>query len=102
MPVRQRFVYRWPEGITPVTFDTWLQKLNPQEKQEFAEARQRQIGFRKQSIEQGRMIIEQGAYVWRDEQTARENKPTDETWYRYFRRYLEETQTEFSIEQELC
>lgn len=102
MAVRQRFVYCWPEGISPVTFAAWLRKLNSREKDEFASARLRQTEFRQQAINQGRMTVEQDTYVWRDEQAAIENKRTDETWYLYFSRYLKETKTEFSIEQELC
>ena len=102
MPVRHRFVYRWPDGVTPVTFDSWARSLNDQEKSEFLAAKQRQIVYRKQAIEQNHMFVEHGTYVWRDEMSAKENKPTDEIWYRYFKRYLEETQTEFILEEEIC
>jgi hypothetical protein len=102
MPVRHRFVYRWPNGVTPVTFDTWVQSLTEDEKLEFLLSKQRQIEYRKQAINQDRMIVENGTYVWRDEMSARKNKPTDEIWYRYFKRYLNETQTEFILEEEIC
>ena len=102
MAVRHRFVYRWPDNVTPTTLESWVQTLSQQEKEEFLSAQCRQRQYRKEAINQGRMVIDSGTYVWRDEQTARENKPTDEIWHRYFRRYLQETQTEFSIEEELC
>lgn len=102
MPVRHRFVYEWPEGIKPITFDQWVQNLDQQEKQEFLEAKRRQIDHRTRAIQQHRMKIEQGSYVWATEQIAQENKPTDPVWYRYFQRYLTETQTKFRIEKEQC
>lgn len=102
MPVRHRFVYEWPTGVNPIRFDRWLMQLSQQEKQEFAQAKQQQILYRKQAIEQQQMVIDHGSYVWRDEESARKNKPTDDVWYRYFKRYLDETQTIFRIEEEQC
>jgi hypothetical protein len=102
MPVRHRFVYRWPPGVDPVTFDAWIQNLNAEEKTEFFSARQRQISYRTQAIEQRLMDIDNGTYVWKDQEAAVQNKPTDETWYRYFKRYLDETGTIFDIEEEKC
>ena len=102
MAVRHRFVYRWPNNVEPITFDKWISTLSDHEKIEFFKAKRRQLLFRKQVIEKGNMTLEKDSYVWCDEKCALENKPTDEIWHRYFKRYLEETQTEFSIEEELC
>lgn len=102
MPVRHRFVYEWPSGVTPVTFDTWIAGLSQEEKQEFGQAKLRQIAHRQNAIDQGAMIIDRGSYVWTDQQTATINKPTDDVWHKYFQRYLKETQTTFRIEEEQC
>jgi hypothetical protein len=37
-------------------------------------------------------------YVWRDEETAKHNKPTDPEWLEFWKRYLRETQTIFKTE----
>ena len=102
MPVRHIFVYEWPEGVQPITFDKWIQSLSQTEKQEFFEAKQRQINYRTQAIDRQLMAIDHGTYVWADEQSALLNKPTDPVWYRYFQRYLADTQTKFKVEEEKC
>ena len=102
MPVRQRFVYEWPDGVTPIKFDQWISNLPDQEKKEFFEAKQRQISHRTNAITNGQMIIDHGTYVWKDQNTANLNKPTDDIWYQYFKRYLDETNTIFQVKEEPC
>ena len=102
MAVRHRFVYSWPPGVTPMTFDQWIHNLSEQEKKDFSEAKQRQIAYRTDAIKNGQMTIDNGTYVWRDQTAAAQNKPTDDTWYQYFKRYLDETNTIFQIEEEKC
>ena len=100
MPVVEKFTYSWPEGVTPVTHFEWINRLSPEDRARYDAAAKRQHDHRAQAIAEGRMIMDADnhKYTWRDDATAKENKPTDPEWLEFWYRYLEETQTIFKTE----
>jgi hypothetical protein len=103
MPVKHEFVYSWPTGVEPVYLHDWVDTLSEQEQKEFYIAQQRQIAYRSNVINEGKMYIDNdGSYVWSSEETAKENKPNDDTWLRYYNRYINETKTSITIKEIKC
>jgi hypothetical protein len=101
MPFKQKFVYSWPENVEPVLFYDWINRLPESEKKDFYEAEQRQCAYRAEKINEGKMYIDQDySYVWMNSESTQ--KPYDETWRLFFMRYLKETKTIFTIEEEEC
>lgn len=101
MPLRQKFVYSWPDDVKPVLFYDWILTLSVEEQKEFYKAEQRQNAYRTEKINEGKMYIKNDySYVWSNKDSK--EKPYDETWRLFFMRYLDETKTIFTIEEEEC
>ena len=100
MAVVEKFTYSWPEGVTPVTHFEWINQLSPEDRARYDAAAKRQHDARSEAIESGDMVMDwdNQKYVWRDEETAKHNKPTDPEWLEFWERYLSETQTIFKTE----
>jgi hypothetical protein len=99
MPVKYTFKYAWPDGVTPMTLEQWVNSLTTEEQTEYREADVRQKAFRSDVINDGKMKLDGStAYVWKDKEAAEVNKPVDPTWLIFWNRYLAETQTIFSTE----
>jgi hypothetical protein len=97
MAVSQRFVFEWPDGVTPVLFMNWIKLLSESEQDEFNQAKIRQEAHRQQAIDDQRMTMVKDAYVWKNQIESKKKKPSDPVWVEYFERYLQETQTQFKM-----
>jgi hypothetical protein len=102
MAVKHDFQYAVPEGKTFISLYDWVHTLTVAEQQEYADANERQLGFRQAAIESGDLILDESdpinpSYVWKDEATAARGKPTDPIWKTYWERYIRETGIEFNI-----
>jgi len=101
MPIKTKFIYSWPPGVTPIIFTDWIKTLPSEQQLEFLQSRDRQHAFRSEAIADGRMIIDdEGTYVWKDKESRVKNKPYDDTWLRYWERYIKETNTIFEVVDE--
>ena len=97
MTVVQKFKYEWPDGVTPIEFIDWIRTLPELEQDEFFAAKRRQEDYRLDAINNGRLQLEHGTYVWKDQKEAKLNKQSDPVWVKFFQRYLAETHTKFSV-----
>ena len=95
MAIVQKFVYTWPEGTTPVEMNDWLKTLPQSEQDEYWEGRRNGDRLRQIAIDEGRMIMRDGAYVWADMNAFRIGKENDLTWQRYWQRWQDETGVQF-------
>lgn len=97
MTIRQKFNYEWPEGVTPVSFEDWFKTLTKEEQDEYTAAWENGAQLRQTAIDDGRLTIENGDYVWVDTaafDTGIENNPV---WEAYWRRWQAETGVVFSL-----
>ena len=97
MAVVQRFIFEWPEGVKQIDLFAWIRTLPRAEREEFYQAKERQEAHRQQAIDAQRMELSKGTYVWKNNDEAKKNKPSDPTWVKYFQRYLRETNTQFKV-----
>ena len=97
MAVIQRFEFEWPEGTKQIDLFAWINTLPRAERDEFYQAKERQEAHRQQAINDQRMEMSKGAYIWTNQEEANKNKPSDPTWVKYFQRYLRETNTQFKV-----
>jgi hypothetical protein len=97
MSVVQRLVFEWPDDIQPILFLDWIKLLSESEQEEFYQAKERQEAHRQQAINDQRMEMSKGTYIWTNQEEANKNKPSDPTWVKYFQRYLRETNTQFKV-----
>jgi len=103
MPVAQKFVFEFPEGVEPLDVNQWVEKnCTAAEQAEFAESRARQEAIRAKAIDSGRMTIAENDeaphdYVWATAEEAEKNKENDPVWTSYWHRYEEATGVKFTI-----
>lgn len=95
MPIKQQFTYEWPEGSTPMDIDEWVGTLPVAEQIEFKEAKSRQVAYRQKVINEGKMKMIAGAYVWKDAEARTNNKPMDDIWLSYHTRFIKENNIKF-------
>ena len=98
MAIIQKFIYTWPEGTVEIPFLDWINALPLSEQQEYWEGRRNGDRLRQIAIDEGRMIMKDGAYEWRDAEAFAAGKENDPTWERYWRRWQAETGVVFTIE----
>ena len=94
----QKFIYTFPEGVTPIDFHAWVATLTPLEKDEFAQALARQQSFRNKWIDDGLLTMVESGYEWKDEATLKAGKPVDAVWQIYWNRWQVETGVVFTTE----
>lgn len=100
MSMLQKIEWVWPNN-QKVEIRDWVRTLSQEEQTEFFEAQKRQIQYRKEAIEQGRMVIdEERGYVWKNEEEAMKNKPTDPVWEKYFKRWCQELGIQIKVTYE--
>lgn len=101
--IRHKFVTEWDFDGIKLELEEWVATLPTEEQKDFYEARERQLEYRKQAIDEGKMYIEKdGSYVWKDSEAATQGKGYDETWLYYWDRWLKETKAKFYIKEEIC
>jgi hypothetical protein len=98
MAIVHKFIYTWPEGTTPVEMNDWLKTLPQSEQDEYWEGRRNGDRLRQIAIDEGRMIMRDGAYEWRDAESFALNKENDPTWEMYWMRWQAETGVIFTSE----
>ena len=95
MAIIQKFEYIWPTGTTPIEMNDWLKTLPQLEQDEYWEGRRNGDRLRQIAIDEGRMILRDGAYEWRDADAFAVGKENDPTWEKYWRRWQAETGVKF-------
>ena len=96
MSVVWEFRYITPPGQKFIYLYEWIKTLSAAEQEEFKQAQQQQENYRQEKIDDGNLIITgNNRYIWKDQETATVNKPTDRVWQYYFERYLVETGIKF-------
>ena len=98
MPLIQKFTYTWPEGSTPLLLENWLLTLPQEEQDEYWESRRNGDRLRQIAIDQGRLIVKDGVYVWKDTKAFDMGKENDLVWENYWRRWQAETGVIFKSE----
>jgi hypothetical protein len=91
MRLKQTFRWEWPPGVTPIQFDVWIDMLPPDERIECLQGKRRQEEMRQQAIDEGRMIIVNDGYEWKDAETQKQSKGIDDVWERYWLCWQAET-----------
>jgi hypothetical protein len=87
----QKFVWEFPDGIK-TTIEQWVEeKLTAEERAEFYEARARNLHLREIAIAEGRMVIVDEGYLWKDDEEYDKGKQNDPVWESYWYRWLRET-----------
>ena len=96
MPIKQQFIYEWPEGSKPMDIDEWVGTLSDDEQIEFLEARSRQVAYRQKVINEGKMkMVPYQGYIWKDAEARTNNKPMDDVWLSYHTRFIKENNIKF-------
>ena len=91
MAIRQVMQNRTTDGRPYVPLFVWVRQLPWPEQQEFRLAETRQRDLRQQAIQRGDMCIDpMQNYVWRDQETYLQDKPTDPVWLTYYQRWRSE------------
>jgi hypothetical protein len=110
MPIEQEFVYKTHDGQPAMTLHHWIETLPLTEQAQFRAAELRQFDLRDLAIARGDLvvvnakpqarlartdpadkgIVNDTAYVWKDEATAALGKGTDPVWLEFFVRYQTE------------
>jgi len=102
MPVLQTWVHEYPPGVVPIPFDDWLNTLPPEEQQRYHIARARADAKRQKAIDEGRMIITNDGYVWKDESSLLMGKEQDDECMSFYDRFNAETgRTQIGIYKEV-
>jgi hypothetical protein len=76
----------------------WLKTLPQSEQDEYWEGRRNGDRLRQIAIDEGRMIVKEGAYEWKDTESFDIGKENDPIWEKYWMRWQAETGVEFKIE----
>jgi hypothetical protein len=98
MPITQKFIYTWPDGSNQIEMIDWLKTLPASDQDEYWEGRRNGDRLRQIAIDEGRMILKDNAYMWRDAESLAVNKENDPIWEKYWLRWQHETGVIFSIE----
>jgi len=98
MALIQKFIYTWPEGATRIEMHDWLKTLPQSEQYVYWEGRRNGDNLRQIAIDEGRLIVKEGAYEWKDTESFNIGKENDLTWYEYWMRWQAETGVVFSID----
>lgn len=117
MPVEQEFVYNTPDGQPAMTLHHWIETLPMTQQAQFRAAELRQFDLRDRAIARGDLvvvnatpkarlartdsadkgIVNDTAYVWKDQATAAQGKGTDPVWLEFFVRYQTENNISFEL-----
>jgi hypothetical protein len=76
----------------------WLKTLTQSEQDEYWEGRRNGDRLRQIAVDEGRMIIKDDAYEWRDAESFAVGKENDLIWQTYWDRWRAETGVIFSVE----
>lgn len=97
MRVQESLVYRRKSDDTVVQpgldipdLQQWVKGLSIEDQKIFRDAENRQVNLRRPFIDSGKMFISAGSYVWDNQDSAKQNKPTDEVWLIFFSRWCNE------------
>ena len=97
MSIIDEFKFITPPGKKFIRIDVWIKTLSVAEQEEFCQAKQRQVSYRQEKINEGNLIVSNDRYIWKDQEAATINKTNDKIWQYYFERYLAETGIKFEI-----
>jgi len=100
MSTIQKFTWNWPgkdQGKPFISLTDWVNYLSKEQQEDFYKAQARQHQHRQEAIDQGLMVVDHKGYIWRDEATAIQGKPSDLIWLEYTTRYSQETGVELVI-----
>ena len=69
----------------------WAKSLGDVDYNNFIEAQKRQLSYRQDAIDAGRMIIDENSnYKWINREEFKINKPYDNVWLEYYNRWIKE------------
>jgi len=91
MPILQTWTVERLPGFAPVTFDEWLSKLPAKEQERYHAARLRADALRQKAIDEGRMIITDDGYVWKNQSSFGIGKENDDECMNFYTRFNAET-----------
>lgn len=111
MAVVHEFKYTVAPDGAWIELDDWISTLPTEQQTEFLDSVRRQREYRAQAIADGRLIVDdshlgpdrqpgdQPVYVWRDAEAAKQNKPEDIIWRRYFDRWLTDNKITITVQE---
>jgi hypothetical protein len=91
MPILQTWIVERLPGFETILFSDWLSKLPAEEQQRYHAARVRADALRQQAIDEGRMVITEDGYVWKDQSAFSIGKENDDECMDFYTRYNAET-----------
>ena len=91
MPILQTWIVERLPGFEPILFSDWLSKLPAEEQQRYHAARVRADALRQRAIDEGRMVITEDGYVWKDQSAFSIGKENDDECIDFYTRYNAET-----------
>jgi hypothetical protein len=91
MPILQTWIVERLPGFEPILFSDWLSKLPAEEQQRYHAARVQADALRQQAIDEGRMVITEDGYVWKDQSAFSIGKENDDECMDFYARYNAET-----------
>jgi hypothetical protein len=87
MPILQTWTVERQPGTKPILFSDWLLTLPAEEQQRYYTARIRADALRQAAIDEGRMIITDDGYVWKDQSAFKIGKEHDDECMDFYTRY---------------
>jgi len=113
MAVVHEFKYKVAPDGQWIELDDWIATLSAKQQTEFHDAVRRQREYRSQAIAEGRLVVDdshlgadrkpgdQPVYIWKDPEAAKQNKPEDVIWRRYFDHWLVSNKITITVEERI-
>ena len=98
MAIVQKFTYAWPEGKKSIQMNDWIKTLPQAAQLEYWESRRNGDRLRQVAIDEGRLVLRNGSYVWKDMDSFKIGKENDLVWEKYWRRWMDETGVIFTVD----
>jgi arabinogalactan endo-1,4-beta-galactosidase len=102
MAILEKFEFVWPEGVTPVEFETWATTLPQAEQDELAQEMATQDAKIQQYIDRGDLVRTADGNRWIDENTRSQSVHTtlmSLTYQYYWERWMNENSIELRKSQ---
>ena len=91
MSIIIKYVITWPEGTTPVSIHEWVNTLSQAEQEEYWASWHNQNALRQVAIGEGRLILQDYGYEWRDAEAQAIGHEEDAVHNSYWKRWKDET-----------
>ena len=99
MAVTKKYSYTWPEGVTPVPHQTWVESLSPADRIKYDAANARQQVITDAAVAAGKLTLESfNRMVWVSEDDVEPFVSSKDTeWVDFHLRYCVETKAIFNV-----